>query len=126
MYCKKCGGKVESYASNCPFCGEHIANNNVEAVYTSSEVKPTNRGVFKWILTYIVLMISPLNIIMLLIWAFGHKTDNDKTFKNWAKAQLIMAFFITIAASLLLVIYFPIIIEELEDMGLSLDSLLNL
>lgn len=92
MYCKKCGGKIESYASHCPFCGEPLANNNVQATYTTVNVnQPTEtKGVGSWILSYIVVCIPVIGFIMLLVWAFGDGTKNNPTFRNWARAQLLI------------------------------------
>ena len=93
MYCKKCGGKIESYASHCPFCGEPIANNSVQSTYTTAipaQTGRTNKGVGGWILTSIICGIPLIGIIMLFVWEFGEKTKSDLTFRNWARAQLVV------------------------------------
>lgn len=116
MYCKKCGGKVESYASNCPFCGEPIVSNSVEATYTASnDGRPATRSVGQWILTFILMAITPINLIMLFVWAFGHKTDNDRTFKNWAKAELIIMLISIILSVLLIVVMLPTLVELISE-----------
>ena len=119
MYCKKCGGKIESYASNCPFCGEPVVSNSVQATYSggASEGTPTTRGVGKWILTFIVMSITPINLIMLLVWSFGGKTKADPTFRNWARAQfilLLIGLVLVIAAVALLL---PTIMAALEELA---------
>ena len=54
----------------------------------SSEVQ----SVGQWMLTLFIMFIPIVNIIALLIWAFGSSTPADKA--NWAKALLIwMAIF---------------------------------
>ena len=54
----------------------------------SSEVQ----SVGQWMLTLFIMFIPIVNIIALLIWAFGSSTPEDKA--NWAKALLIwMAIF---------------------------------
>ena len=93
MYCKKCGGKVESYASHCPFCGEALANNNVQSTYTTSipaQHTHTHKNVGKWILTYFLLCLPVANIILLFVWAFGGKTKSDLTFRSWARTSLLL------------------------------------
>lgn len=92
MYCKKCGGKIESYSSHCPFCGEAIANNSVEATYTSSNgnMVKSNKSIGGWILTHILTAIPLVGLIMLFVWAFGEETKADPTFRNWARTQLIV------------------------------------
>ena len=104
MYCKKCGGKVDSYASNCPFCGEPVAHKSVEATYTASENSaPVTRGVGKWILTYILMSIPVVNFIMLMVWAFGK--NPDRTFKSWARSILLLGLITVIACVALVVVF---------------------
>ncbi|MFI4910771.1 MAG: hypothetical protein ACIAQZ_03790 [Sedimentisphaeraceae bacterium JB056] len=45
-------------------------------------------SIINWILTYILMGIPLVNIIMLLVWAFGGNTSKSKS--NWAAAILIM------------------------------------
>ena len=92
MYCKKCGGKIESYASHCPFCGEALAQNSVQATYTSSNnsVSSEHKSVGQWIGVAIVSCIPLIGFILLCIWAFGDGSKNDPTFRNWARAQLVI------------------------------------
>lgn len=91
MYCKKCGGKVDNYASNCPFCGEPTGASNLEATYKGNGATGVqeNKSVGSWILTYIIISIPIVNIIMMFIWALGKKSNSNTTFKNWAKMNLI-------------------------------------
>jgi elongation factor G len=83
MYCKKCGGKVESYASHCPFCGEPMAANDVTATYTTSipvQRTHSHKNIGRWILTYFLMNLPVVGIIMLFVWAFGAKSKEDPTF----------------------------------------------
>lgn len=48
-----------------------------------SEVMQTS----DWLLTLLISMIPLVNIIMLLVWAFGNKTNPNKA--NWSKAMLV-------------------------------------
>ena len=123
MYCKKCGGKIESYASNCPFCGEKVNQNSVEATYTvaeESQVKP--RSVGKWILTFLLMAISPVNIIMLFIWSFGEGTKKDLTFRNWARSQLI-GYLIVVVLTVVLYFALPAIAQLSPELVEILRSL---
>ena len=103
MYCKKCGGKVESYASHCPFCGEAMSGNDVTATYTkaSAEGEGAGRSIGKWILTYILVGIPVVGFILMLVWAFGDKTKADPTFRNWARANLVLVLIAVIASVLM-------------------------
>ena len=99
MYCKKCGGKIESYASHCPFCGEALATNSVQATYTSSAPQQdgAHKGIGGWILTYIIMAIPLIGFIALLVWAFGADSKKDPTFRNWARAQFTMMILAVVA-----------------------------
>ena len=55
-------------------------------VYGQPEVEPV-MTVGEWALTILITCIPCVNIIMLLVWAFGSGTSKTKS--NWAKAQLI-------------------------------------
>lgn len=113
MYCKKCGGKVESYASHCPFCGEAMSGNDVTATYTKSpaEVGAGHKSIGGWIVTYIVMGIPLVGIIMMFVWAFGDKSKADPTFRNWARTMLIMELLAVILVVLYIVILLPAIME---------------
>ena len=118
MYCKKCGGKIESYASNCPFCGEPIVANSVEATYTSSSQneKGQHRTIGQWIITYIVSGLPLIGLIMLFVWAFGDKTRENPTFRNWAKAQLLVMVIVSIISIVLVISILPIMFELMEEL----------
>ena len=65
------------------------------------QYKPVSTG--DWIVTLIISMIPLVNIVMLLVWAFGSNTNPSKA--NWAKAYLVfIALLIGLYAVLFLVI----------------------
>lgn len=113
MYCKKCGGKVESYASHCPFCGEAMGGNDVTATYTKSapEGGVPQKTIGSWILTYILVGIPMVGFIMMFVWAFGDKTKADPTFRNWARTMLIFELIAVILVVLYIAILLPAIME---------------
>jgi uncharacterized membrane protein YvbJ len=117
MYCKKCGGKIESYASNCPFCGEPVPANSVQATYSgTNEGTVTSRGVGKWILTFILMSITPVNLIMLFVWAFGGGSKKDPTFRSWARAQLILVLIGVILVILFMALLMPVIMSAIAEL----------
>lgn len=63
--------------------------------------KPVSIG--DWIITLIISMIPLVNIVMLLVWAFGSNTNPSKA--NWAKAYLA---FIAILVGFYMVLFFVI------------------
>lgn len=91
MYCRKCGGKVDSYASNCPFCGEPTNGGRPNSATVVGDANtPHNRGILGWILVEIVVALPIIGIIMTLVWSFGKKTRGDLTFRNWARSRLVL------------------------------------
>ena len=118
MYCKKCGGKIESYASHCPFCGEAVEQNSVEATYTSSSIENgSTKSVGAWILAYIITLIPVVGLVMLFVWAFSDKTKNDRTFKNWAKAQLVIMLISIVLSMIMLISMLPVMFELMEELS---------
>ena len=98
MYCKKCGGKLESYASNCAFCGAPVEKYDDKMNYVKEEkhsVKEKKMGAWRWIgffmLPCIPLIGSIVQIVLIFKWAFG--SINDSTLKGFARAQLILVVF---------------------------------
>lgn len=63
--------------------------------------QPT-QSVGQWMLTLLITFIPLVNIIMLLVWAFGSNAHPEKA--NWAKAMLAW-FVIFIALSILLTLF---------------------
>lgn len=62
-----------------------------------SAYRPVTVG--NWLLTYLLMCIPVVNLVLLLVWAFGSETPVSKA--NWAKASLIwmligIAFFVLI------------------------------
>ncbi len=67
----------------------------------TTQSKPVSTG--DWIVTIIIAAIPIVNIIMLLVWAFGSGTNPSKA--NWAKAYLIfIAVLIVLYMAMFLVI----------------------
>jgi uncharacterized membrane protein YvbJ len=120
MYCKKCGGKVESYASHCPFCGEAMGGNDVTATYTTSipvQRTHSHKNIGRWILTYFLMNLPVVGIIMLFVWAFGAKSKEDPTFRNWAKTMLIFQLLIAAILVVYIVILAPMVAEILAELS---------
>ena len=65
----------------------------------SFERESTSTG--QWVLTLFLAAIPVLNIILMLVWAFGSSTEPSK--KNWARANIIWAIIGVIFAIALIV-----------------------
>lgn len=63
------------------------------------DINQGTQSVGQWMLTLFLTFIPIVNIIMLLVWAFGSSTHPEKS--NWAKAMLIW-FVIFIGLSILM------------------------
>jgi len=122
MYCKKCGGKLESYASNCAFCGTPVEKYNANMEYVKPEkkvvtIKPMT--MWKWLGLTLLPALVPIGTIIYLVlmfkWAFG--THEDVTLKGFARANL---FFMLIGV--ILAIAFVILALALPDL---FDSVLK-
>ena len=93
MYCKKCGGKLESYASNCAFCGTPVEKYDSKMNYVSegeSDNKKKVMTAWRWIGFYLLPAIPLvgwiIQIVLIFKWAFG--SHNDLTLRGFARAQL--------------------------------------
>ena len=124
MYCKKCGGKIESYASHCPFCGEPLANNNVQSTYTTVNVNQPSetKGIGSWILTYIIVGLPVIGLIMLLVWSFGYSTKANPTFRNWARAQLLVYVIVFVASFLFVSLFAEAILDLMNELAASMPQ----
>jgi len=56
-----------------------------------------------WIITFLLTCIPCVNLIMLLVWAFGSSTKTSKA--NWAKAQLIIIVAVIVLYIILAVVF---------------------
>lgn len=97
MYCKKCGGKLESYASNCAFCGTPVEKYETQVKYIREGGGNVSNPMtaWKWIGYYflpaIPLVGSIIQLVLTFKWAFG--SHDDLTLKGFARAQLIIMIF---------------------------------
>ena len=114
MYCKKCGGKLESYASNCAFCGTPVEKYDSNVNYIKEEKVVKEKGsmtVGKW-LGLMFLPVLPgigalIYLVLMFKWGFG--THNDKTLKSYARANLLIMLlaFILVAALVAWILTMP-------------------
>ena len=93
MFCQKCGGKLESYASNCAFCGTPVPKLDAQMNYVKEEKKKEKvegMTTVKWIGLTLLPCIPLIGVIVYLVlmfkWAFG--ANPDLTLKGYAKANL--------------------------------------
>ncbi len=121
--CPNCKAACQDDDRFCMKCGEPFPENTAESAVPGAEQKPPvyqppvgyahyqkeeeHIGVGLWVLYDLIMMIPIVNLIMLFVWGFG-SAEKNKTFRNWAKAQLIW-----IAIGLVLSILFMILLAPL-------------
>ena len=121
MYCKKCGGKLESYASNCAFCGTPVEKYDTAAHYVKEEKNQgeiKHMSVLQWIglplLNVIPLVGSIIYLVLMFKWAFG--STNNLTLKNYARANLLMMLVVIVLGGVLVYLNMGLLLEYLETM----------
>ena len=124
MFCKKCGGKLESYASNCAFCGTPVEKYNEKMNYVKEEKKVAKlatkpMGAWRWIGFYLLPCIPfvgfIIQIVLIFKWAFGK--HGDDTLRGYARSQLIIALFalILVVVAIVFVALNPKMLDELKN-----------
>ena len=87
--CSTCNTAVKDDVAFCPNCGSHLPAS--QSVYRRrSEKEPISVGgwIGRSLIPCIPLLGGIIYLVMLFLWS-GDKNRED-TFRNWAKAQLIM------------------------------------
>ena len=84
--CKHCGTKFDDSIAFCPMCGTNVLTNR--PAYTQKEPISVGGWIGRTLIPCIPLVGGIVYLIMLFIWS-GSK-DKEETFRNWAKAQLIV------------------------------------
>lgn len=123
MYCKKCGGKLESYASNCAFCGAPVEKYDTNMEYVKQEnkkAKPKHMTAFKWIgldLLNIIPVIGQIVYLVLMFkWGFG--ANKDLTLKGFARSRLLifLLFGLLLIALGIFVVVNPEILDKAKEL----------
>ena len=99
--CSNCGATLNDNASFCPNCGSGVP------AYPAYSSKKTPISVGGWIgrslIPCIPLVGGIVYLIMLFIWSGD--TKKEETFRNWAKAQLIITAIILVLAIIVAVVF---------------------
>ena len=92
MYCKKCGGKLESYASNCAFCGTPVEKYDTNVNYVKEEHVETPKYMSgpKWIGLTLLPAIPLVGafIYLILMFKWSRRKNPDLTLRGYARANL--------------------------------------
>lgn len=121
MYCKKCGGKLESYASNCAFCGTPVEkyDTNVNYLKEESSRVPKHMSGAKWIGLWMLATIPLIGelIYLILMFKWSRKSNQDLTLRGYAKANLfliLISLLMFIGLAVFLVLN-PQIVEKIKE-----------
>ena len=85
--CKKCGTKFDSSVSYCPVCGTNVLT-NLPAAASSKEVISVGGWIGRTLIPCIPVIGTIAYLVMLFVWSGD--TEKEDSFRNWAKAQLIV------------------------------------
>lgn len=98
--CHNCGATLEGNSPFCPNCGAQAAQNPPAQAKESISV---GGWIGRQLIPCIPLVGSIVYLIMLFIWS-GDKKKED-TFRNWAKAQLIIMAVVIVLTALFAVLF---------------------
>ena len=102
--CSNCGASLNDNASFCNNCGTSVPA--APSVYTQNNIKePVTVGgwIGRSLIPMIPLVGSLVYLIMLFIWSGDAKKED--TFRNWAKAQLIITAVVLVLTIILSVVF---------------------
>ena len=88
MNCPSCNNEIKEGVNACPNCGEVLVKKERGNITfpLNPLAKPLSVGAY--MLMMLIGMISPINVILYLIWAFSPNTNINR--KNFARAMLLM------------------------------------
>ncbi len=98
--CKNCGTKFDESVLFCPICGTNTRTNLLPAA--GKEPISVGGWIGRTLIPCIPVVGSLVYLVMLFIWS-GNK-DKEETFRNWAKAQLIVIAIVVVLVILLAIL----------------------
>ena len=101
--CTKCGAAINDNVSFCTYCGANQAYTPVSYQQSSKEPVSVGGWIGRSLIPLIPLVGGIVYLVMLFIWS-GY-TKKEDSFRNWAKAQLIVLL-ITVVLSIILIAAF--------------------
>ena len=101
--CKICNTTVNDEASFCPNCGTHLPA-GLSTYQPNHSREPISVGgwIGRQLIPCIPLLGGLIYLILLFVWSGD--TKKEETFRNWAKAQLIVTGIVIVLVVLLIVL----------------------
>ena len=114
--CNNCGAKLEDNASFCNSCGSNSLSAQ-SAYQTAPQKTPVSVGgwIGRSLIPCIPVVGGIVYLIMLFIWS-GDSTK-EETFRNWAKAQLIVLAIVVVLVIICVVLFGNVFAEMLAYMN---------
>ena len=115
-YCNNCGAQAADSAATCSNCGAQLPVTQPVAPQPSAK-EPMSIGgwIGRSLIPCIPLVGSIVYLIMLFVWSGD--TKKEDSFRNWAKAQLIVTGVVIGLAILLAVIFGASVAEIIESLS---------
>lgn len=108
--CPKCGASLNDTATFCTSCGANLTANCAE----KKESISVGGWIGRTLIPYIPLVGGIVYLIMLFIWS-GDKKKED-SFRNWAKAQLIVMAIVIVLAVVVVAAFGGTIVSMMETL----------
>lgn len=108
--CNHCGATFSDNVSFCPNCGNNVTVGHPAYPRMSKEPVSVGGWIGRSLIPFIPLVGGIVYLIMLFIWSGD--TAKEETFRNWAKAQLIVTA-ITLVLGIILAVVFGIAMADL-------------
>jgi uncharacterized membrane protein YvbJ len=109
--CNKCGATLNDNVAFCPNCGSNVPA-GYPGYYQPAASQPVSVGgwIGRMLIPFIPLVGGIVYLIMLFIWS-GDNTK-EETFRNWAKAQLIVMA-VVVVLTIIITVVFGVAVAEM-------------
>ena len=112
--CHNCNAALEEGTAFCPNCGNPVAQNYPVYGNFAKEEISVGGWIGRSLIPFIPLVGGIIYLIMLFIWSGD--TKKEDTFRNWAKAQLIVMAIGIVLAIILFVAFGSVFSDMLNSM----------
>ena len=107
--CNNCGTSLQDNATFCTNCGKQFIDNSQRKAKTPVSV---GGWIGRSLIPYIPLVGGIVYLIMLFIWSGN--SEKEDSFRNWAKAQLIVIA-IVVVLTILFAVFFGVVASDIIE-----------
>ena len=107
--CNNCGTSLQDNATFCTNCGKQFIDNSQRKTKTPVSV---GGWIGRSLIPYIPLVGGIVYLIMLFIWSGN--SEKEDSFRNWAKAQLIVIA-IVVVLTILFAVFFGVVASDIIE-----------